>query len=59
MATCIYGPNNIVNEEVSYNYNDKKVGGRGQGVSLKLMHVQYVDSMSEFLEMVTKRLHPP
>ena len=35
-AAVFYGPNNIVNEEVSYNYNDKKVGGRGQGVSLKV-----------------------
>ncbi len=35
-AAVFYGPNNIVNEEVSYNHNNKKVGGGGQGVSLKV-----------------------
>src|SRR5438874_4144431 len=32
-AAVFYGPNNIVNEEVNYN---RKIGGGGQGVSLKV-----------------------
>src|SRR5437763_7591251 len=35
-AAVFYGPNNMVNKEVNYNYNNKKVGGGGQGVSLKV-----------------------
>src|SRR6266571_9042407 len=36
-AAIFYGPNNIVNEEVYYKYNDEKVGGVGRGgVSLRV-----------------------
>src|SRR6266496_5487835 len=36
-AAVFYGPNNIVNEEVYYKYNDEKVGGVGRGgVSLRV-----------------------